>query len=374
MAGIYLHIPFCDTKCIYCDFYSITEHSQKSVFINSLIREINSFSELLSNRKFDTIYFGGGTPSLLNYEDFIVILETLYKYYDITKDAEITIEANPGTLNKSKLFQLKNLPINRISFGVQSFLDSELKFLSRIHNSNDAAECIKASQDAGYNNINIDLIFGLPMQTLENWIFNLNKAVKLNVQHISAYSLIYEKGTILNSLKTRGDIIPIDTEIESEMYEYTMDFLSRNGYNHYEVSNYAIPGFECKHNLKYWNLDEYIGFGPSAASYINNTRRTNAKNLTRYIELIRNLNKAYTSEEIINEQTSVKEHIMLGLRSKGIEYDKFKLKHNKDFEKEYEQVIEKLIENKLAKNDGKKFFLTRKGYMLCDEIITNYFL
>ncbi|MGH2576122.1 MAG: radical SAM family heme chaperone HemW, partial [Ignavibacteria bacterium] len=200
MSGIYLHIPFCDTKCIYCDFYSITNHSTKELFIKSLIKEIKDKSTQLTSKNFDTIFFGGGTPSLLSNDDFNLIFDVLYSALNISDKSEITIEANPGTLGKEKLIQLKKLPINRISFGVQSFIDSELKFLTRIHSSEEAINAIKSAQDAGFENINLDLIFALPGQTMENWKYNLETAFNLNTQHISAYSLIFEEGTYLNTL------------------------------------------------------------------------------------------------------------------------------------------------------------------------------
>lgn len=373
MPGIYLHIPFCDTKCIYCDFYSITSHQRKAEFINSICREIESYSDNLGDMEFDSVFFGGGTPSLLNYEDFSVLFESLYKNYKISPASEITIEANPGTLNQSKLAELKKLPVNRLSFGVQSFIDTELKYLTRIHSSDEAADAVRAAQDSGFDNINIDLIFALPDQSLDNWKYNLIKAIELNTQHISAYSLIFEEGTALYSMLRSGKAKQADIELEQQMYEYTMDFLDNSGFIQYEISNYSKPGYECRHNLKYWTLEEYIAFGPSASSYIGNKRWTNVKNIGRYIELVDSGKNAYDFIETIDEGTSITEHIFLGLRSRGIDLADFRTRHNIDFKKCYAEPINILLKNGFAELDSDRFALTRKGYALCDEIAAKYF-
>jgi len=373
MAGIYLHIPFCDTKCIYCDFYSITNHNRKDEYLEAITKEIASQSEALADRKFDTIFLGGGTPSLLSYGELNNLFELLYKHYNISGNAEITMEANPGTLDKVKLNEFHQLPVNRLSFGVQSFIDDELKFLTRIHNAETAKISIAEAQNAGFDNINLDLIFALPGQSPGSWKFNLDEAVKLNTQHISAYSLIFEKGTVLYTMRNKGEVSNADIELEQEMYEYTMDFLEANGYMQYEISNYAKPGYECRHNLKYWQLEEYIAFGPSASSFIGKQRWTNTKNLGQYIDLISAGKPAYDFIEAIDEKTSVTEHIMLGLRSKGINFNEFRLKHNIDFLEQYSPAVATLLENNWAACDNENLKLTRKGYAVCDEIVATLF-
>jgi oxygen-independent coproporphyrinogen-3 oxidase len=373
MPGIYLHIPFCDTKCIYCDFYSITNHSKKNEFLEAITKEITSRSKELSDRSFDSIFFGGGTPSLLTKGEFEPIFKALYDNYDISKDSEITIEANPGTLDRKKLDELRKLPINRLSFGVQSFDDDELKFLTRIHSAEEAVNSISAAQQAGFDNINLDLIFALPGQSMDSWKQNLDKAISLGTQHISAYSLIFEKGTMLYSMRVKGDVNSADIELEQEMYEYTMEHLEANGYRQYEISNYAKPGYECRHNLKYWTLEEYIAFGPSASSYIGNHRWTNIKNIGRYIELVESGKNAHDFIETIDKDTSVTEHIMLGLRSRGVSFKEFKQKHNIDFTERYSAPIDTLLKNGYAVKDDTKLSLTRKGYAVCDEIVASLF-
>ncbi len=373
MPGIYLHIPFCDTKCIYCDFYSITNHSRKAEFINSLKSEIISKSHSLKDKLFDSVFFGGGTPSLLNHSEFTEIFDVLYRHYNISSDTEISIECNPGTLDKAKLDEFKKLPINRLSFGVQSFIDEELKYLTRIHTAEEAITSVKAAQDTGFDNINIDLIFALPNQSMQSWQYNLNKATELGTQHISAYSLIFEEGTALYTMRKNGKAKQADIELEQEMYEYTMEFLAKNGYIQYEISNYSKPGYECRHNLKYWTLEEYIAFGPSASSYIGDKRWTNVKNIGKYIELVDSGRDSYDFIETIDKDTSITEHIFLGLRSKGVNYAEFQKRYNINFHEKYSSPIELLLKNGYAVTSSEKLSLTRKGYAVCDEIVASYF-
>ena len=372
-GGIYLHIPFCDTKCIYCDFYSITNHENKNRFISSVLREIEYYSSSLRNHKFDTIFFGGGTPSLLPREDFEKIFESLYKNYSISKNSEITIEANPGTLTKEKLMEFRKLPINRMSFGVQSFIDTELQFLTRIHTADEAIKSVHAAQDSGYDNVNIDLIFALPGQTMEMWKYNLDKAIALNTKHISAYSLIFEEGTVLNNMKRLGKVKEADIDLETEMFDYTSEFFTSRGFEHYEISNFAKPGFQCRHNLKYWQREEYISFGPSASSFVGNKRWTNIKNLLKYLESIESGNEAKDFEEEIDDEKATTEFIFLGLRSKGIDVNKFNRQFNINFKHKYLHSISSLVNNGYAKMESDIFRLTRKGYAISDEIAARYF-
>jgi oxygen-independent coproporphyrinogen-3 oxidase len=373
MAGIYIHIPFCDTKCIYCDFYSITNHSKKSEFLSAVKKEILFHSKELEDRHFDSVFFGGGTPSLLEKNEFQGIFDVLYSNYSIDRNSEITIEANPGTLNRTKLDMLKTLPINRMSFGVQSFIDDELKFLTRIHSADEAKASIKQAKAAGFDNLNLDLIFALPGQSLENWKHNLETAIKLDTKHISAYSLIFEKGTALYAMREKKQVSQADIDQEQEMYEFTMEFLESAGYKQYEISNYAKPGFECCHNLKYWTLEEYIAFGPSASSYIGNQRWTNVKNIGRYIDAVESGAPTHEFIETIDKDTSITEHIMLGLRSRGVYFDDFRSKHGIDFETAYVNPIETLLTNGYAVKDESKIVLTRKGYAMCDELVATLF-
>ena len=373
MSGIYLHIPFCDTKCIYCDFYSITNHSGKNELINCLIKEIEDKSPSLSNKHFDTIFFGGGTPSLLSYDDFSRLFESLYSNLSVSDNSEITIEANPGTLNKEKLKLFKKLPLNRISFGVQSFNDSELKFLTRIHSAAQAIESVQSAQDVGFDNINIDLIFALPEQKPQSWQKTLEKAIELNTQHIAAYSLIYEEGTILFEMFEKKKVSKATVENERKLYDFTMEFLRSSGFKQYEVSNYTKPGYECRHNLKYWERNEYIGFGPSAASFIDNNRWVNVRDINEYMTRVSSGAKTHDFSETIDYQTSVYEYIFLGLRSRGIDLKEFTHRYDFVFEDKYKDIVKLLTKNELAFKDKSSFRLTSKGYALCDEILSSYF-
>jgi oxygen-independent coproporphyrinogen-3 oxidase len=392
MSGIYIHIPFCDTKCVYCDFYSITNRKRKEEFIDTLIMEIIQGGKPPCSTKdieqgsllpcCDSIYFGGGTPSLLSYEDFNKIFDTLHRNFQISDNAEITIEANPGTLNEKKLREFRKLPINRISFGVQSFKDEELKFLTRIHTSEQASRAVMSAQDAGYENINIDLIYAIPGQTLDTWKYNLEKAVSLNTQHISAYSLIFEEGTPLMKMLDKK----ADEDLEAEMYEYAIDYLTQEvssgegvpvgrggSFVQYEISNFAKPGFECRHNLKYWNYEEYIGFGPSAASFVGNRRWVNVRNLNQYIDRINGKVSPIDFSETIDGATSMNEFVFLGLRSGGVNVTRFRKKYREDFLQRYKNSTVQLIKRRMAVMDKDVFRLTKEGYRLCDEIIVNYF-
>jgi oxygen-independent coproporphyrinogen-3 oxidase len=372
-CGIYIHIPFCDTKCIYCDFYSITSHSRKDEYLPSLKKEIQNQSALVKDKSFDTIFFGGGTPSLLSYAEFNSIFDSLYSNYNISEHSEITIEANPGTIDQRKFKEFKRLPINRISFGVQSFIDSDLKFLTRIHSSSQAIETIKTAQDSGFENINLDLIFALPNQSLENWKYNLEMAISLTTKHISAYSLIFEEGTFLNMLLHKNRVRKADIDLEQEMYEFTMDYLAGKGFGQYEISNYAKEGYQCRHNLKYWEYDDYLSFGPSASSFLNNKRWTNTRDINRYIDLVNNNQIAADFSEEIDKETSITEYIFLGLRSKGIDIKKYNRKYNESFKDKYKDTLEILLKSGFGEMNNSHFKMTRKGYALCDEIVATYF-
>jgi len=341
--------------------------------IDCLIKEIESKAIELKDKKFDTIFFGGGTPSLLLPSDLNKLFNVLYSNLNISSDSEISIEANPGTMNRKKLESFKELPINRISFGVQSFNNADLKFLTRIHSGRQAIDSIKEAQDAGFNNINLDLIFALPGQSLKGWEKNLETAVKLNTQHVSAYSLIFEEGTPLIKLYKLGKVRPADEEKERKMYDFTMAFFEEYGFNHYEISNYAKPGYECRHNLKYWMHKEYISFGPSAASYINDYRWVNVRDVNEYIKRIKSGTMAYDFIEYIDYDKSIDEYIMLGLRSTGIDINILRERYKIDFFSKYKSAAELLIKNNLAELKADTFYLTSKGYAVCDEILATYF-
>ncbi len=373
MSGIYIHIPFCERKCIYCDFYSVENLNLIDRFTESLLKEIEIFSieaDFFNDSIFDTIYFGGGTPSLLEPAQIEKILNKLSQSFKISPNPEITLETNPGTVNKRKLLEFKNLGVNRISFGVQSFFDDDLKFLGRIHTGEDAFKCVNDSFEVGFENVSIDLIFGLPGQTVEKWLENLKFAVSLNVPHISAYNLIVERGTPLHELVSLGKVEIPEDEIQAQLYERTIDFLENAGYVHYEVSNYAFEGFECRHNLKYWQYENYIGFGPSAHSFWINKRWWNFANLNKYINAL-DLGKIPVANfEILDEEKMIEEFIYLGLRSKGINVARFKGKFGFEFvDGDIKDEIEELERAGYITIEDDFIKLTPKGFLLCDEIV-----
>lgn len=373
MSGIYIHIPFCERKCIYCDFYSVENLNLIDRFTESLLKEIEIFSieaDFFNDSIFDTIYFGGGTPSLLEPAQIEKILNKLSQSFKISSNPEITLETNPGTVNKRKLLEFKNLGVNRVSFGVQSFFDDDLKFLGRIHTGEDAFKCVNDSFEVGFENVSIDLIFGLPGQTVEKWLENLKFAVSLNVPHISAYNLIVERGTPLHELVSLGKVEIPEDEIQAQLYERTIDFLENAGYVHYEVSNYAFEGFECRHNLKYWQYENYIGFGPSAHSFWINKRWWNFANLNKYINAL-DLGKIPVANfEILDEEKMIEEFIYLGLRSKGINVARFKGKFGFEFvDGDIKDEIEELERAGYITIEDDFIKLTPKGFLLCDEIV-----
>ncbi|MDX1701254.1 MAG: radical SAM family heme chaperone HemW, partial [Melioribacteraceae bacterium] len=272
-TAIYIHIPFCDHKCIYCDFYSLISYENTELYFECLKKEIMHYAEKHSDgRVIDTIFFGGGTPSFVDPKYIDELIKCIDHHFSLSKNAEITLETNPGTVSKDKLQKFKDAGINRLSIGIQSFDDEELKFLTRIHDEKTAIDTVLNAANAGYENISVDLIFSLPNQSCDTWSDNLKKAIELPIKHISAYSLILEKGTILNKMVIDGKIKMTSENHDAELYKYTMEFLGENGFEQYEVSNFSRPTYECVHNLYYWEYKDYLSFGTSAHSFINGKR------------------------------------------------------------------------------------------------------
>lgn len=375
MAGLYLHIPFCDHKCIYCDFYSIENLAHVSAFLHALEEEIAMCAEYGRKEQFDTIYFGGGTPSLLSPHQIEKMLLRLHNTFDISSDAEVTVETNPGTVDPAKLAGYRAAGVNRLSIGIQSFHEDELRFLTRIHSSDEAKECVRFARRVGFDNISVDLIFALPNQTLARWQSNLHQALELEPQHISAYSLIVEKGTPLARMITAKQASPLPAEADAEMYEWTMHMLADAGYEHYEVSNFARPGFRSRHNSNYWNHTNYLGFGPSAHSFFmdetcNGAKRWwNVADIAKYLERIREGKSAAVGTETLREHQLFEEAVMLGLRSSGIDWDRMEEKFGIEFKRLSSSFVRQLVEDGLAVVDGDRFRLTDRGYLVCDEIV-----
>lgn len=360
MHGIYIHIPYCTKKCFYCDFYSITDLSGMDEYISCLTKEISSDE----SKDVSTVYLGGGTPSLMKVEHLQRIFSALHDRHLIKSDAEITIEANPGTLNLDILSEYEKLGINRLSIGIQSFVDRELKFLQRIHNAEKAEESLRKCIVAGFENITIDLIFSVPGQSMESWAYSLKKAIDYKIPHISAYSLTYEPGTPLHKDWVKGKVKKTNEELDNEMYFMTMDLLESNDYEHYEISSYAKQGYKCRHNINYWNGGSYTGYGTAAHSYDIISRNWNVSNIKKYISLMKKSGNAQESKENLTENDMMKEKIFLSIRQGKLNIKNMKIGAKDDLERE----LDMMIRNEYIRKKEDHIFLTKKGYSIADEI------
>ena len=360
--GIYVHIPFCKQKCLYCDFVSfegIIERVEK--YIEILKQEILENAKKAENYIVTTIYMGGGTPSYIESKFIVDILETIKKNYTIKKDAEITIEVNPGTVTKEKLEDYKRVGINRLSIGLQSTNNEILKEIGRIHTYEDFLETYKLVKKVGFQNINVDLMLALPKQTYKDLQKSLEQVIKLSPKHISLYSLILEKGTKLEKLVEQESIILPEEEIERKMYWDTKKVLEDNGYIHYEISNFAKEGYESKHNLNCWNQEPYLGFGISAHSYYNKTRYSNVANLNKYGV------QPKIIYEIQSKQDEQKEYMMLGLRKiSGVSISDFKNKFIQNPIYLFRKELDKLVKENLLEIDEDRIKLTNRGLDLAN--------
>ena len=369
-TACYIHIPFCDHKCIYCDFYSIITSDNIQPFLKSVKKEINYYSNMYSEgRELISIYFGGGTPSLMEPDYIREIIDTIKEKFNVAENSEITLETNPGTVSLEKLKKFQEAGINRLSIGIQSFENEDLKFLTRIHNSETAIKTVNDAAQSGFENISLDLIFNLPNQTKEKWKENLKQAIDLPIKHISAYSLILERGTILNKMVLDEKVKIQDEDYDAELYSTTIDFLTANGFNQYEVSNFAKPGFECVHNNAYWHYTDYFGFGTSAHSFINNKRWWNFSSLKMYIENIERLGNAVAGSETITPEKALNEFVMLELRSSGLNIKEFGNLFGDSWLKEKYPYFELLKKNDFVKISTGLIKMTNKGYAICDEIL-----
>lgn len=367
----YIHVPFCKHKCIYCDFYSVIKFQNVDNYIESLKIEIEYYAKKFSKtHKIKTVFWGGGTPSILEPKIINEILMMLNDKFRFSKNAEITLEANPGTLNFNKLQELKLAGINRLSVGVQSFNNKDLEYLTRIHKSEEAYEIINKAQEAGINNISLDLIFNLPKQTKKKWLKNLDIATSLPINHISCYSLIVEPGTILNKQILDGKVKLNDEDYDADLYQITIDYLNKKGFEQYEVSNFAKKGYRSQHNLFYWEYKDYLGLGPSAHSLVNGVRWSNYTSLSYYLEAIKNNNNAQMSIETLTPKQKLEEFIIMGLRATGINLKKLKLIAPNWIDENYRTLS--FLEQKgyiIITDDSIK--LTSLGYPICDEILLN---
>ncbi len=373
-SGIYIHIPFCKSKCIYCDFYSVAGQDDRiENFVNALIREIKASQIDTTKWTFDTIFIGGGTPSLLNAHQMEEIISTLNYKYDLSKIKEFTIEVNPGEAPKNKLKEFYSLGINRLSIGVQSFKSELLQFLSRIHSAENAFRTFQSARNIGFENINCDLIYNIPRQSLDGWQDDLNTLVNLNPEHISAYSLTVERNTKLHELVQNKTVkMPVD-EIHKQFNAITYSTLQKNNYVQYEISNYSFANKECLHNLHYWENDFYLGFGPSAHSYDGKKRWNNFSNLDRYIALIENSKSPIETFDEITEVEKINEIIGFGLRmSKGFDISRIPSHLQNQFQKQLMQAQIKFP--KMIMEENNRIKLTQIGMIFADAIAVDLLL
>ncbi|MBW2590125.1 MAG: radical SAM family heme chaperone HemW [Deltaproteobacteria bacterium] len=367
-GGIYVHIPFCVKKCPYCDFYSITDTSLKKRFISAVISEMNMICNLPF--KFDTLYIGGGTPSILETELIIGIIETAHSLYKLLPDSEITIEVNPGTVKPEKLKEYKDAGVNRISIGAQSFQERNLNFLGRIHTGEDADLTIKWARDAGFDNIGIDLIYGIPGQTRESWICDLEQTVSYKPEHLSCYMLTYEPGTPMERDRQKGLFEPLDEEMVGELFTTSIELLVGKGYAQYEISNFASEkNLRSHHNQKYWSFEPYIGLGPSAHSYIEPRRCWNKASVTAYIKDLEEGRLPIEGQEVLNREQMMTESIFLGLRkTDGIDVSEFNSRFDENFFKIFGEQIDDFEEKGLIVTNQTSCALTVKGMLFLDSI------
>jgi len=369
MAGIYIHIPFCKQRCTYCDFYTEVAPQFIPVLIDSIIRELNIRKDYLGNSQVSTIYFGGGTPSILSNEQFLLIFDAIYKLFTVAENAEITFEANPDDLTPEFLASLHELPFNRISIGIQSFDDKDLKRINRRHTSKQAVEAVKNAQKAGFGNISIDLIYGLPFQTLEAWGNQLDMALSLQIQHISAYGLTYEEGTVLWKQRENGKIEVVDDLVMNEMYLLLLDKIKIKGFEAYEISNFALPDYQSRHNSAYWKQEPYLGIGPSAHSYDVVSRQWNIASITDYIKAI-NSNSVFYEREELSLNDRYNDFIMVSLRtSEGLDVKIMEKDFGHELAEYCLQNIKTFIDSEQVYYSDGKLRLTAEGIQISNLIL-----
>ena len=372
--GIYIHIPFCARKCRYCDFssYPIDDADTHLSYIMQVIFELRARRAQLAGAAVDTIYIGGGTPSLLDPAFITELLDAVYTTYRVTNDAEVTIEANPGTADPEKFRMYRAAGVNRLSIGAQSFDAATLSFLGRIHSAEDNVRCLMDAREAGFGNVSIDLIFGVPGQTLSAWERDLELALAFSPSHLSFYSLQIEEGTPLYEDRESGVFEPLDEIEDRRMYHFAKKYLAKNGLFHYEISNSAMPGRESRHNMKYWSMEPYAGFGAGAHSCYGGRRSSNKPGLAAYL----------TAEDVsemtdtVHENTlsdDMGEYVFLGLRrTAGIGLSRFRARFGKDFWELYGEETERLIGRGLLERSGDTLRLTDLGLDLANTVFSEY--
>ena len=372
MAGIYIHIPFCKQACHYCDFHFSTSLKKKDELIQCLVKELELRKEELQNQTVETIYFGGGTPSLLNRDELELLINTVYNNFTVIKNPEITLEANPDDLSDDVIIQLSKSRINRLSIGIQSFFERDLKLMNRAHNAEEAIDCLTLATQH-FDNISVDLIYGIPGLSNDEWIENIETSLSFNIPHISAYALTVEPKTALETFIKKGIIDNVDDDLTQEQFNLLVDKLEASGFINYELSNFGKPNYFSKNNSAYWQGKSYIGIGPSAHSFNGNTRGWNVKNNSKYIKTIQN-NELPLEIEVLSVTDKYNEYIMTGLRTIwGVSLKKVKDDFGENCKKYLLKQSEIYINEHLLYIEDDKLLTTKKGKFLSDGIASNLF-
>ncbi|MEP6583161.1 MAG: radical SAM family heme chaperone HemW [Ginsengibacter sp.] len=374
MAGIYIHIPFCKQACHYCNFHFSTSTSLKEEMVQALNKEIRLSLNLNAGKEnIETIYFGGGTPSLLNKRTIEELVFTIKNSYSVNASAEITLEANPDDITTEKLESWKDTGINRLSIGIQSFKEADLKWMNRAHNAIEAVESISLAKEAGFQNFSVDLIYGTPSLTDDEWSDNVKKIIALGVPHLACYALTVEPGTALQKMIGLNKKTGVNNEDQARQFLLLMAMMHDAGYEHYEISNFAKPGFRSRHNSSYWNGESYIGIGPSAHSYDGKVRRWNIANNALYIGSIKN-NVIPYEEEVLTKVQSLNEYIMISLRTiEGLDLNVIENKFSDIERKRIENETKALLDKGLMDRKGQQLTLSDKGKLFADGIASDLF-
>jgi oxygen-independent coproporphyrinogen-3 oxidase len=372
MAGIYIHIPFCKQACHYCDFHFSTSLTYKDELLQALLKEISLRKSFLGGETIETIYFGGGTPSLLAGKEINAIIDTITGIHTVSSDAEITLEANPDDLSSEKLKVLKQTPINRFSIGLQSFFDDDLAWMNRVHRAGEAESSVKRAQDTGFENITVDLIYGYPLLTDQKWKTNLEKVFGLNVPHVSSYAMTVEPMTALASFIQKKKQAPMGEEQSAEQFIQLMQAMQSQGFEHYEISNFCKPGHYSRHNTNYWKGVKYLGIGPSAHSYDGETRQWNIANNAKYIQSMVK-GQIPAEKEILSETNRLNEYIMTSLRTIwGLDFKKLNAIAAGSTDG-LSKSVAGFVEKEMIKQESGVIYLTQKGKLYADHIAAELF-
>ena len=371
MAGIYIHIPFCKRRCIYCDFFSTTQSEKKSAYVHALCRELEMRKDYLEGEDIETIYLGGGTPSQLLREELEEIFNHIYKVYPVREDAEITLEANPDDLTPEYVAMLRQLPINRISMGIQTFQEETLKLLHRRHTAVQAIEAFRRCREAGFQNISIDLMYGLPGETLDTWRADLQQAIDLRPEHISAYHLIYEEGTALWKLREQHQVEEADEDLSVSLFSTLIEQLSEAGYQHYEISNFSLPGLHSHHNSSYWTGKKYLGCGPSAHSFNGVSRQWNVASLESYMKGVEEGELDVEVEEL-DLYTRYNDFVLTSIRTAwGMPLSKLRSDFGEELYRYCMRMAKPHLEQGVLEIGEDVLRLTRKGIFVSDGIMSD---